>query len=69
MVDADLGITFLPDMARDSTLLRNTRVRLSPLQDNSYRNIGLAWRKGSRRAEEFGLLGDLICEFRQGRKP
>ncbi len=66
MVDADLGITFLPAMARDSTLLRNTRVRLSALQDQSYRNIGLAWRKGSRRAGEFRLLGDLICEFRQG---
>lgn len=65
MVDADLGITFLPDMARDSTLLRNTRVRLSPLQDKSYRNIGLAWRKGSRRAEEFRLLGDLVCKLRQ----
>jgi len=64
MVDADLGITFLPAMARDSTLLRNTRVRLSPLQDKSYRNVGLAWRKGSRRATEFRLLGDLINRFR-----
>lgn len=65
MVDADLGITFLPAMARGSALLRNTRVKLSELQDDSYRNIGLAWRKGSRRAEEFRLLGKLICEYRQ----
>lgn len=64
MVDADLGITFLPEMARGSTLLRNTRVRLHALQDESYRNIGLAWRKGSRRVDEFSLLGDLICEHR-----
>ena len=65
MVDADLGITFLPAMARGSALLRNTRVKLSELQDDSYRNIGLAWRKGSRRADEFRLLGKLICEYRQ----
>ena len=64
MVDADLGITFLPEMARGSTLLRNTRVRLQAMTDNSYRNIGIAWRKGSRRAEEFQLLGDYIRDNR-----
>ena len=62
MVDADLGITFLPEMARGSTLLRNTRVRLTNLTDDSYRNIGMAWRKGSRRVDEFLLLGDLISD-------
>ncbi len=60
MVDADLGITFLPEMARDSALLRNTRVRLSPLDERSYRTIGLAWRKGSRQADEFRLLGEFL---------
>jgi LysR family hydrogen peroxide-inducible transcriptional activator len=60
MVDADLGITFLPEMARGSALMRNTRVRLYPLPKNSYREIGLAWRRGSDRAEEFRLLGHFI---------
>ncbi len=60
MIDADLGISFLPEMARGSTLLRNTRVRLHSLNDGSYRNIGLAWRKGSRRIEEFQLLGEFV---------
>jgi len=64
MVDADLGITFLPEMARGSTLLRNTRVGLQALSDNSYRNIGMVWRKGSRRADEFRLLGDFIRDNR-----
>jgi LysR family hydrogen peroxide-inducible transcriptional activator len=64
MIDADLGISFLPEMARGSTLLRNTRVRLHPLSDKSYRNIGVAWRKGSRRAEEFRLLGDFVRDNR-----
>ena len=64
MVDADLGITFLPEMARDSTLLRNTRVRLWPLGDRSFRTIGIAWRKGSRREEEFRLLGEFVRDTR-----
>lgn len=60
MVDADLGITFLPELARGSSLLKNTRVRMYALDDKSYRTIGLVWRKGSGRAEEFQLLGDFI---------
>ncbi|MGH8168282.1 MAG: LysR substrate-binding domain-containing protein, partial [Woeseiaceae bacterium] len=62
MVDADLGITFLPEMAEKSALLRNTRVKLYPMRDESYRTIGLAWRKGSGRAEEFRLLGEFLTE-------
>jgi LysR family hydrogen peroxide-inducible transcriptional activator len=62
MVDADLGITFLPEMARDSALLRNTSVKLWPLGERSYRTIGLVWRKGSRRSEEFRLLGTFLRE-------
>jgi len=64
MVDADLGITFLPELAKGSALLRNTRVRMYPLRERSYRTIGLVWRKGSERAEEFGLLGDFFIEHR-----
>lgn len=62
MVDADLGITYLPEMAEDSALLRNTKLKLLPIGDNSYRTIGLAWRKGSGRAEEFRLLGNFLKE-------
>lgn len=64
MVDADLGVTFLPEMARGSSLLRNTRVKLHPLGERSYRTVGLVWRKGSQRVEEFSLLGEF---FRDGR--
>jgi len=64
MVDADLGITFLPDMARGSALLRNTRVKLWPMGERSYRTIGLVWRKGSRRIDEFRLLGEFLRDNR-----
>ena len=67
MVDADLGITFLPEMAEGTTLLRNTRVRMRPIGPRSYRTIGMAWRKGSRRDEEFQLLGQFFKDFAQRR--
>jgi LysR family hydrogen peroxide-inducible transcriptional activator len=64
MVDADLGITFLPELARESLILKNTRVRMKPLEENAYRTIGLAWRKGTDREEEFRMLGEFIAEQR-----
>ena len=66
MVDADLATTYLPEMARGSALLKNTRVKMDPPDNKSYRTIGLAWRKGSRRVEEFELLGQSLVEFFSG---
>ena len=65
MVDADLGVTFLPEMARGSSLLSNTQVKLHSLGEKSYREIGLVWRKGSGRAEEFALLGEFLRSCRK----
>jgi LysR family hydrogen peroxide-inducible transcriptional activator len=62
MVDADLGITFLPEMAKDSSMLRNTRVRMQMVDEKSHRTIGLAWRKGSGREKEFRLLGEFLTD-------
>ena len=66
MVDADLGITFLPEMAVGSALLQGTQVKTYPLGDKSYRTIALAWRRGSPRAAEFRTLGEFIAEHRGG---
>jgi len=60
MVDSDLGVTFVPQMAVDSGLLKNTKVQTKDLKDKAYREIGLAWRKSSVRKEEFKLLADVI---------
>lgn len=60
MVDSDLGITFLPEMALSSSLLKNTQVKTWPIKPESYREIGLVWRKGSTRTREFRLLGEFI---------
>ena len=62
MVDSDLGVTFIPQMAIDSGLLKNTKVKTKELKENSYREIGLAWRKSSVRKHEFELLADVILD-------
>ncbi|HHH48696.1 MAG TPA: hydrogen peroxide-inducible genes activator [Gammaproteobacteria bacterium] len=64
MVDADLGITYLPQMAVASPLLKSTRIRTWPLAENSVREIGLAWRRGSAFGEAFRELGEFIRAHR-----
>jgi LysR family transcriptional regulator, hydrogen peroxide-inducible genes activator len=66
MVDADLGVTFLPEMAVGSALLQGTQVKTYPLGDKSYRTVALAWRRGSPRAAEFRALGEFIAKHRDG---
>ena len=60
MVDSDLGVTFIPQMAIDNGILKQTRVVTADLKNRSYREIGLSWRKSSARKAEFKLLADLI---------
>jgi LysR family hydrogen peroxide-inducible transcriptional activator len=60
MVDSDLGISYLPEMVKDSALLAGTQVKIWPLPEESYREIGLAWRRGSAREAEFQQLGEFI---------
>jgi len=64
MVDADLGVTYLPEMALGSWLLKNTRVKTAPLKSAPEREIGLVWRKGSARGSEFRELGAFIRDNR-----
>lgn len=68
MVDADLGVTYLPEMAIGSALLKNTRIKTTALDKDSYREIGLVWRKASTRNEEFELLGRFIRDNYQAPK-
>lgn len=63
MVDSDIGITYLTGMAKGSMILRHTYIKTYPMGEQSYRDIGLAWRKGSARGEEFKLLGDVISKM------
>lgn len=66
MVDGDLGVTFVPEMAAGSGLLRHTRIRTVPLREDSYREIALVWRQSSGRAAEFRQLGEVLRGARPG---
>ncbi|MEO9463280.1 MAG: hydrogen peroxide-inducible genes activator [Marinomonas sp.] len=64
MVNNDLGLTMLPQMALDAGILDGTEVVARPLKSkNAHREIALIWRKNSPRAEEFKLLTE---ELRAG---
>jgi len=65
MVVADLGITFIPAMARHSLIGGESDLELHPMPKKSVREIGLAWRKGSSRSDEFTLLGELLQKLHQ----
>ncbi len=62
MVNDDLGITFVPEMAAHSALLKDTQIKTLPMDKASFREIGLVWRQASTRETEFKKLGQLISE-------
>ncbi|MEL7189000.1 MAG: hydrogen peroxide-inducible genes activator [Pseudomonadota bacterium] len=64
MVDHDLGLTMLPEMAINAGILQGTNVVARPVKsDTAKREIVLAWRKNSPREADFKLLAD---ELRAG---
>ena len=64
MVDNDLGLTMLPEMAIEAGILHGTDVVARPLKSKAAsREIALIWRKNSPRADEFRLLAE---ELRAG---
>lgn len=64
MVENDLGLTMLPEMAIDAGILNGTNVVARPLKsENANREIALVWRKNSPRSDEFRLLAE---ELRAG---
>lgn len=61
MVDNDLGVTLIPEMAIEAGILDNTHVVARPLEaEHPARRIALAWRKGSPRDKEFHMLADAL---------
>ncbi|MEP0191291.1 MAG: hydrogen peroxide-inducible genes activator [Erythrobacter sp.] len=64
MVDHDLGLTMLPEMAVDAGILANTQVVARPVKSaTAKREIVLVWRKNSPREADFKLLAE---ELRAG---
>ncbi len=61
MVDNGLGVTVLPKMAVDGGILRGLKLDFRPFSSpGASRRIALAWRKTSRRGDEFRMLGGFL---------
>ncbi len=60
MVNSDLGVTILPDMAMDFLGLDKTSIQTRVLAGKYHRTIALAWREGSSRVEEFNAIAETI---------
>ncbi len=58
MVNNDLGVTFLPEIAIQSGIIQHTDIEIQALdkQQHDYREIGLAWRTQTNRKEDFMQL-------------
>jgi LysR family hydrogen peroxide-inducible transcriptional activator len=69
MVKADLGITFVPEMALDAGVIDANEIRTVPVKPASSREIALAWRADSARSEEFEQLGEIIRAVAGPRPP
>ena len=54
MVQCDIGITFIPEIAIKAKMLKHTTIQTLDMPAHAYREIGVAWRKGSRQENEFG---------------
>jgi hypothetical protein len=62
MVDNGLGITLLPALAVEAGLLLGTSLVIRLLIDHQTRKVGLVWRSGTGRRDEFRLLAKEIAE-------
>ena len=63
MVDNGLGTTLLPRLAVDAGLLQGTNLVTRPLLSHeAARKIGLVWRRGTGRRNEFRLLAKELME-------
>ena len=71
MVDNGLGTTLLPKLAVDAGLLQGTNLVTRPLlSHDAARKIGLVWRRGTGRRNEFRLLAkELMVRAKLKSKP
>lgn len=65
MVQYDMGISYIPDMAIENGILDGTDIitNSTPLKEEARREIGLAWRSTSAFREEFKTLGKVLLEL------
>ena len=60
LANSKLGYTFLPELALNQDLLKNTNLVSFPSEDEAYREIGLVWRSGTTRMRLFRRVGEIL---------
>jgi LysR family hydrogen peroxide-inducible transcriptional activator len=62
MVAGGLGVTLLPQIAVAAGIAAGTGVEIRPITtEGAWRTLGLAWRPGTPRAEEYRALGPVLA--------
>lgn len=63
MVEHQLGVTFLPQMAINAGILDNKQMIATPSGGDAYRDIGILWRKTTGRIRDFKLFSQQLTLF------
>ena len=63
MVEHQLGVTFLPQMAINAGILDKKDMVATPSQGDAYREIGIVWRKTTGRIRDFRLFSQQLELF------
>mgnify|MGYP001156852794 FL=1 len=60
LANSKLGYTFMPELALNQNIIKNTELKALPAEDNAYREIGLVWRSGTTRMRLFRRIGEVL---------
>ena len=63
MVESDLGITFIPELAIEGGMLMHTDIDTLAMPKSAYREIGFAWRKGSGQVDKFRQFAEVFLKL------
>jgi LysR family hydrogen peroxide-inducible transcriptional activator len=63
MVEYQLGVTFLPQMALNAGILANKKMLATPSSGDAYRDIGILWRKTTGRIRDFRIFSQALKDF------
>lgn len=60
LASSKMGLTFLPELALNDDILKESKLQALPAEDNAYREIGLVWRNGTTRMRLFRRIGEIV---------
>ncbi|MBU3020879.1 hydrogen peroxide-inducible genes activator [Aestuariibacter sp. A3R04] len=61
LANSKLGYTFLPELALNQNIIKNTELVSLPAEDQAFREIGLVWRSGTTRMRLFRRVGEILA--------